>query len=364
MNKIKSKVNVLMCGSDLTVNGGIVSVVKNYLTYDNWEQYNITYVPTHIEGSSKDKTLYFSKSLVKIIQKLVFDDICLVHLHTAERGSFFRKALIVKIAKLFRKKVVLHHHAAEFDSFFNDLSKIKRKFVINTLESSNVNIVLSEDLIPMIRDKTTSANIQVLNNSVSTYLNYQYTNKDNNILFLGRLGKRKGIYDLLEVIRELDDVLDTKIKFYLCGDGEIDKVKAIIDKYRIKHRINHVGWIDGLEKDRIFSSTLINILPSYNEGLPMTILETMSLGIPNISTNIASIPKVIENGYNGFIIEPGDKNKLAEKILELVNDGVKRSEFSHRSYKMIKEEFSMESGMKRLKNIYDELISLKGGEND
>ena len=53
-------------------------------------------------------------------------------------------------------------------------------------------------------------------------------------------------------------------------------------------------------KNRIYKTIAINVLPSYNEGLPMSILETMAYGIPSITTNIASIPEVVVDGVNGF----------------------------------------------------------------
>ena len=66
---------------------------------------------------------------------------------------------------------------------------------------------------------------------------------------------------------------------------------------------------------------MVNILPSYNEGLPMTILETMAYGIPNISTSIASIPEVLHNNDNGFLVKPGDidyKNRYQLHCIKLL----------------------------------------------
>jgi glycosyltransferase involved in cell wall biosynthesis len=113
-----------------------------------------------------------------------------------------------------------------------------------------------------------------------------------------------------------------------------------------------VGWVSGEEKNAILAQTMINVLPSYNEGLPMTILETMLYGIPNISTNIASIPEVIKDGVNGFLISPGDIDSLVCKIKELIDDRKLRQKFSVNSYDLVNNSFSLEHNVGQLKECY------------
>ena len=72
---------------------------------------------------------------------------------------------------------------------------------------------------------------------------------------------------------------------------------------------------------------MLHVLPSYREGLPMSILETMGQGIPNISTRIASIPEVIQDGENGFLITLGDVEALQNRILKLVSEDRLRRNF-------------------------------------
>jgi len=295
------KKKILMCGSDLNVRGGMTSVIKNYLEYPDWGKYEICYIPTHIETNKILVAAYFFRAYIKIIFKALRGDFELAYFHTAERGSFFRKSILVHTFGKLGIKTVMHHHAAEFEEFYANLNDRMKHYVNYTLEKTNLNIVLSNRLIKMITDKAPTANVKVLYNAVETYEDNPYNPDARNILFLGRLGARKGTYDLLKVIKELDPLLPADVKFYLCGDGEIDNVKKLITEYGIVHRIAHVGWINSEQKKEYFADTMINVLPSYNEGLPMSILETMAYGIPNISTGIASIPEVISDGKNGFI---------------------------------------------------------------
>ena len=342
-----------MCASSLKVKGGMVSVVKNYLGCRDWGNVRITFIPTHIETNKYLLMAYFSIAYIRILGLILLGKIDIAHLHVAERGSFYRKAFILQTLKRFGVKVILHHHGAEFDLFYNGLSGKRKEYVNKILRMADLNIVLSQRLVQMIKGKSPKAKVEVLYNAVNVPQTNPYDLQSHNVLFLGRLGHRKGTYDLLEVIRKIDKELPSNVRFYLCGDGEVEEVKKKVEALGICHRIAHIGWIDGKQKEDFMKQSMMNVLPSYNEGLPMTILETMAHGIPNISTSIASIPEVLHDGENGFLITPGDVNTLCKRILQLIDDNSLRSRFSQESYKLVKCSFSLNANIKRLSRFYE-----------
>ena len=349
------KIKILMCGSDLSVKGGIVSVVKNHLSYKQWSPYEITYIPTHIDQSRFKVAAFFAISWVKTVVKAFTGRYKILYLHTAERGSFFRKAILAWSLKPFGMRIIMHHHAAEFEEFYAVLPTCARRFVNKTLEMVDLNLVLSERLVDMITSKTSLSKVKVLYNAVQTYDTNPYKHESKYILFLGRIGKRKGAYDLLEAIKQLDPVLDAQYKFLLCGDGEVEQIRKLVDAYGLTNRVAHVGWIEGQQKTEYLRETMINVLPSYHEGLPMTILETMALGIPNISTPVASIPEVIQDGVNGLLVTPGNVHQLADAIERLCKDSELRMEISAQAWKDISERFALDIHVSKLKEYLEEI---------
>lgn len=349
------KINVLICCSTLNTKGGMVSVVKNHLSYKEWNEYKIKFIPTHLDTNKWIVMLFFAVQFAKIWWTVKTEKIEIAHLHTAERGSFWRKSFLLYFFHKHGVKVVLHHHAAEFEDFYNKCSDTQKEKVRKALAEADVNIVLSERLIPMIKNKEPKARVEVLYNAVSTYESNPYSLKSRNILFMGRLGIRKGTFDLINAIKRLDDKIPADIKFYLCGDVGEQEVKNKVKVLGIQHRIAHIGWVDGIQKKEFISKAMINCLPSYNEGLPMSILETMAVGIPNISTNIASIPEVIKDGENGFLIEPGDVDALTEKLYQLIQNKELREMFSNNSFALINEKFSLDNHVAKLKAIYSQM---------
>ncbi|MCR5608209.1 MAG: glycosyltransferase family 4 protein [Lachnospiraceae bacterium] len=354
---MKDKKKVYIVGSELTVKGGISSVMNNYVNYDGWEDYEIEHIATHDEPGILKKIKVYKKGYKKVKKICKKHSADIIHVHMSERGSFKRKASIVKLCKKYNMKVIIHHHGAEFLEYYKQGSKSLKNQIYRTLLAADLNIVLSNKLTDNIEYMCPDAKVKVLYNAVGTYDNNMYNPDGTGILFLGRLGERKGTYDLLNAIERLDSVIDKKYVFYLCGDGEIDKVNALIDKKKIRHRIAHVGWVSGEQKKEILKNTIINILPSYNEGLPMTILETMAYGIVNISTNIASIPEVIFSGENGILINPSDVDAIYNSLNELINNRDLRLSMSEKAYELVTEQFSLKRHIKMLETYYNDVIN-------
>lgn len=347
---------ILICCSDLTYKGGMVSVVKGYLGYDRWpDDIKLTFVPTHREGGKGALVWCFAKALARILRMARRGEIDVAHLHVAERGSFVRKAILMRILHRYGIPVVLHHHGAEFEPWYAARSPRVRHMIDNLLAEADLNIVLSRRLVRSITHKALGADVLPLYNAVEVAQINPYTDKGRGVLFLGRLGRRKGTYDLLEAIRRIDSDIPADIHFYLCGDGEVDQVRQQIKAMGIGHRIAHIGWTDGTLKETILADTMLNVLPSYHEGLPMTILETMARGIPNISTPVASIPEVITDGETGLLVEPGDVDALADALRRLIGDTTLRCTISVASHNLILRRFSLATAIDTLTGIYRRL---------
>lgn len=351
-NSSNTPKKILLVGSDKSVKGGMVSVMENYINYKN-NQFIYLFIPTHINESTLKKIFFFLKNLYKIWKIIKYGQCNIIHLHVAERGSFFRKSIIVLMCKYYHRPVILHQHGAEFCDFYDQSNFIIKNYIDIIHRLADINIVLNQETFDRVSNKRN--NVIIVNNGVFCDKNL-YNPNANEILFLGTFCVRKGIFDLLQCIYEIDDKLDRNILFNLCGNGDIETIKKNIQQLNIEHRIHYIGWIDDNKKKEIFSKTILNILPSYNEGLPMSILETMAYGIPNISTNIAAIPTVISSESLGTLIRPGDIRAMGDAILKLVNNQNYRKSVSIRSHCLIKDKYSIDAHMKIIFQLYNQLI--------
>lgn len=352
------KIKVFMCGSDIrSVKGGIVSVVRNYLQYKDWEKAEITYFATHVEGSRARKILRFVVTGTRLGFLLLGRRCDLVHLHVSERGSFYRKALLVRMCHRLHIPVVLHHHAAEFEDFYAKMNDKQKAYVKRIFEMADCNLVLSDFLRGLLLEKAPAAKVVVLHNAVQAPAEREYHQESRRIVMLGRQGWRKGSFDLLEAVAAIDEALPQDVRLWMCGDGDVDGVKKKAEELGISHRLAYTGWVDGNGKEACLAEAMVHVLPSYREGLPMSILETMGMGIPNISTRIASIPEVVLDDETGFLMEPGDIGRLSELLLRMAGDWELRDRLSRGGYRLVADKFSLKTNIAALEGIYERLMT-------
>ena len=119
--------------------------------------------------------------------------------------------------------------------------------------------------------------------------------------------------------------------------------------------ITFEGWVSGTNKIRLLNLCQIFVLPSYKEGLPISILESMAYGMPIIATPVGAIPSVVKNGDNGFLVPTGNLESLSVAINTLIDNHLLISKMGLKSLKKV-QRFMPENVSARLTDIYLRLI--------
>lgn len=353
---MSKEVRVLIIGSNRNVKGGITSVIDRYLEY-KFTSTKITFLPTYIEESTIKKLNFFYSSVFKYIKKLLCNEFDIAHIHMSYRGSFFRKLIIVFLSKIFNKKVILHLHGSEFKMFYDNSDRITKLLIRYILRSSSVVITLGDYWKKVVEDIEPTVCTEVFRNAVNIpKYKVNLNNEKFNVLFLGVLIKRKGIYELIEAIKIMRDknlLESARLNFLIGGTGpEESEVLKKIDKYGLNDYIEMLGWVDEKDKEDICKKSQLLVLPSYNEGLPMSILEAMSYGMPVIATDVGSINEVVVNDFNGYLIDVGDSITIVKRVVELIENKEKWQDFSERSLEKIEKEFDEKIYFKKIEELY------------
>jgi glycosyltransferase involved in cell wall biosynthesis len=332
--------------------GGIAMVVNTLSNY--YESFN--YIPSTRSQNSFVMCWYFGGCIIKLFYYILIKRIKIVHLHGASYGSFIRKMIIINICKFFKIKTVYHIHGAEFELFYKKYNKLE--IIRNTINKADVLVVLSNSWQKFFESVTATKKIFVLNNIIEKpdfERSYSHNYLPITFLFLGRIGDRKGIFDLLEVIKKYKKDLTGKILLHIGGDGDTDKLIEFIATNKLHDFVVFEGWVSGEKKKELLKMCDIYILPSYNEGLPVSILEAISYGMPIISTLVGGIPEVITDKENGFLIRPGDKQKIFECISYFI-EYPKEIERMGKKSTEIATVFYPEQVVHKLENIYKNLL--------
>lgn len=351
---------ILIVGPSSTKSKGGMSTVIGEILEDNElkNKYDISAYESYIDGTKFRVLLYSIWAIFKFIVTGQAKKYDVYHIHAASYGSTFRKRIYLKIIKKYKKKVILHIHGAEYMVFFDKLSKKKKRQVIDTLQVADMVIALSNEWKNKFDNKFGLTNCYVLENGINTekLAPAIVDTKKNQTSFvtLGRLGKRKGTYDLVDAI-EIARKKVPNIRCYLAGDGEIDKFCNIIVERGLQNNIEVVGWADFTKKLELLSKVSTVVLPSYNEGLPMSILEGMATGKAIISTTVGAIPEVVKE-ENGILIQPGDVQALADALVKCSTNLKMLEDMSQKNINKIYEQFSMKSMHLKLMSYYKKVI--------
>lgn len=344
---------VLMVGNRPDVKGGISSVIEQLLSYD-WkdEGVELSFIPTYIGTNAVKKILFFLKSYIKIRKKVRGKDIDVVYMHMSYRGSFFRKFLIHKLCRKCNIKDVVHLHGSEFEKWYYSSSDRIQNKVKHLLREVSSFIVLGRNWENVIKRIEPTCKTIVVGNAVHIPSEVaQWSNNPFKILFLGVLIKRKGVEDLIKaaaLIKERD--IHTKYHFIIAGTGEEESnLKKEVEDFGLNDCVEFIGWVRNEDKESLLKSSQLFVLPSYNEGLPVAILEAISYGLPVVSTNVGDISSAVIDKANGYLIEPGDVDELCNKIVTIANDKHLFSNMSVESRKLAANNFSDELYFKKIK---------------
>lgn len=146
------------------------------------------------------------------------------------------------------------------------------------------------------------------------------------VLWIGRLKKYKNPLDAILIFRRLK----VKAKLYIVGDGDLkNEVKSAIGN---DPNIVYLGRVSEEEKVKLYQGSWVVLSTSYIEGWGMTIVEANASGTPAIGYNRGSLPEIIKDGINGFIVDYKDYDKAAQKLEYILEDEGVMKELSKKSY--------------------------------
>lgn len=346
---------VLFLGVSKHTKGGMTAVLVSYSKYIE----GMRFIPTWRLGNKLVKSWYALQALFRTTLLLMFDKrIKIVHIHGAANASFERCKMFINLAKCLKKKVILHEHAADFVDYYS--ASNNKNDIQSTLNSCDRLIVLSkswQDYFASIG--VTKNKIKVLNNIVSPpELHPEFHTNDGklHLLYMGEISKRKGGFDLLKAVADHREQFEGKLLLRMGGNEVDGDIKSFIHEHHLESIVTYEGWIAGQKKIECLNWEDVYILPSYNEGLPIAILEAMAYHHPVISTPVGGIPEVLQDGYNGTLVRPGNTEEIAKAIISYINlpDIIKHQ--GENSYKAV-QPFFPESVFSSLKQIYQKLLS-------
>ena len=343
--------------SETRSRGGMAEVIRGIRESEVLSgEFEVDSFPSYVDGSLPVRLLYSLYGYLRFLT--CYRKYDLFHIHTAERGSTFRKNFYLRKVKRAGKRAIIHIHGAEYLTFYDGLDQRKKELVTDFFQQADLVLALSghwkeelERRFPMKACQTLYNGVEpaALQSAVSDPAEHR-----NSFLMLGRLGERKGTYDLIAAA-ELALRQNPGLKLCLAGDGEVDQVRALVKEKGLEPSITVPGWIDRAERLRRLHNAATVVLPSYHEGLPVAILEGMAAGKAIISTTVGAIPEVVGK-ENGILIAPGDIPALADALLRCSGSPKLLTSMSENNRKKVEIEYSVRRVHQQLASYYRQVM--------
>jgi glycosyltransferase involved in cell wall biosynthesis len=311
------------------------------------------------EGSRVHKVRTMVEGQLGFARLLSTDPPDLVHIHVADGPSFWRKAAYARAAQLAGIPVCLHGHFTTLIDVFRSSRQVRRRVIQRVFADADACFALSTDMHHQIREMSDGqAHIEILHNPCPPDGFDPSPRPDSarpTVLFMGRVGDRKGIFDLVAAWPEVCRAVPGA-RLVIGGDGELERLRSDVAQHDIVDSVQILGWISGDDRMQAWRDADVFCLPSYAEGLPMSVLEAMGSGLPVVSTAINGTPDAVTDGVTGFLHEPGDRGALAAHLITLLRSHALRITQGRAGYDRVTAEFDPERQAARLHRMWTDVV--------
>lgn len=278
-----------------------------------------------------------------------------LHVHMAERLSVFRKGALMLTARLLGVPVILHLHAAQLEQFYAGAAAPVQALIRAIFGLADGVVVLGKSAEALVTGalRVPAECVTILINGVPGPLTAapRAVAAVPQLLFLGNLSERKGVSDLLAALAS-PAVRERVWAATFAGGGEIDAYRAKAAALGLGDRIHFAGWVKQPEASKLVAAADILILPSYDEGLPLVILEALGQAVAVICTPVGEIPHVLQHGENAYFVEPGNVGQLAAAVQTLLDDAPRRLRLAVAGRALFERSFAVDVFFRSLLEIY------------
>lgn len=317
--------------------GGMASVVRLMVLRAAADpSVELVVAATHRDVGAAARVLTWATGTARAVRAVRRGRADVVHVHLSHGGSVVRKAPTLAAARRRGVPVLLHAHSFNFAAWFDALPGWARRLTRRALRADVV-VVLSPSQRAVYEERLDVAGARVVEvaNPASLPAEAEVATPPAGdrvgVAFLGRYGERKGIGDLLAALTRLGADERARLRVVTAGDGEVDQVRTDVAALGLDDCVEVRGWLEPAERDAVLAASEIFVLPSYDEALPMALIEAMAFRVVPVVTPVGGLPDLVHDGDNGVLVPVGDPEAIATALRGLLADPDRRRAIGDRA---------------------------------
>lgn len=176
------------------------------------------------------------------------------------------------------------------------------------------------------------------------------------ILFIGRLIPRKGFPYVVRALPRIRELTAVPFEVEVVGSGAMrGHLDSLAASLGVSHVLKYVGTVPYDKLQESYQAADIFVLTSESEGMPCVVLEAMGCGLPVVTTNVAGNQEIVREGENGFLVNVGDTEKLAQTLALLIADPELRRRFGAASRRIV-QPYDWRAIVRRYETIFREVM--------
>ncbi len=279
------------------------------------------------------------------------------HIHVAGRGSTLRKLVLCATARRLGCRHVLHLHDYDYATDYGARSARQQAAIRAMFAGADAVIVLGRrdrDLVTGVL-RADPARVVILHNCVpDPGARVGFPLRVPQILFLGQLGPRKGVPELIQALAS-PCLGDLAWRAVLAGDGPVETCRRQVADLGLGERVSLPGWLDADATAALRHTSHVLVLPSHAEGLSMAVLEGLASTLAVVTTPVGAHPEVLTDEETGLFVPPGDAAALAAALARLVGTKQLREGIAERGRQLFVARYSIGAYMDALEGLYARL---------
>lgn len=279
------------------------------------------FLPSRGSGPVALSGFYMAGFCLRMLAARIAGHADVVHINLSGYGSTYRKLVIAKCARLLGIPYVLHLHGAEYQTFWHEDRSFISHRIRQMFEHASRVVVLGRIWRDFIASRAPGAadNIVIVPNATEVPSLAHVGGGDSvHILFLGRIGDRKGVPQLCDALHRMKAVKGWRAT--IAGDGEVEAARTRSGELGLAERVAFPGWVGPNEVASLIASADILVLPSFAENLPVSVIEGMAAGLAVVTTPVGAVEDIVTNEQSGLLVPPGDVAALTKALTRLVED--------------------------------------------
>jgi len=315
---------------------------------------NISFGATRGQGSILLSPFHLILFLTKMALLKILGRIDVLHVNLSSHGSTKRKIIVARWSRLLGIPYVIHLHGSRFRQFWTESTPRTASAIAQMFASAARIVVLGNiwkafvtEMVPAARDR-----IVIIPNATPIPRLSHIDDEAGSlrILFLGRVGARKGVPQLIEALSMLPK--DGNWRATIAGDGDVEETRQEIERLDLAEHVTLPGWVGTEDVAELLSRSDVLILPSFDENLPMSVIEGMAAGLAIIATPVGAVEDIIIDRETGLLVPTGDSKAIAEAITLLVQQPILRKSIAENAKAFQRQNLDIGLYVKTLENLW------------